>query len=155
MCKNRILKVTQGNEVVLSVLLLISSDGAQVPLTACTDVAISLVNGYGRRKPLEYTLSAVEVGRMFFSLPARQDCGTYGIEVTGRYAGRAWRSFEASVIGIVYGNRGVNVWDSGAGGIDLGEMRISIAAKDPDGLARIDALEARVNEIADSAVVVK
>lgn len=110
-------KIVRGNDVVLRIPVCRVTEGEQFafPLTACTEVSVSLVNAY-KRYGLTWTIDPdVAEGNV---LRARMEgdtmpCGVYALEVKGKAFGSDWRSNEFEQIELVENNASADTELSG------------------------------------------
>lgn len=99
-------KIVRGNDFTLRIPVKKIVNGEQVsfPLTDCTDIAVHIVSKY-KRTALPYTIDKESNDVLLADVDGTTlSLGTYALEVTGRWKGANWRSFEYEQFAIVDNN---------------------------------------------------
>ena len=99
-------KIVRGNDFTLRIPVKKIVNGEQVsfPLTDCTDIAVHVVSKY-KRTALPYTIDKESNDVLLADVDGTTlSLGTYALEVTGRWKGANWRSFEYEQFAIVDNN---------------------------------------------------
>lgn len=118
-------KIVKGNDFLLRipVVKVVSGEKFDFPLTACSEVSVSLVNSYKR-----YRLASVIEDGTDNVLHSRVEgdtmpCGCYALEVKGKLFGSDWRSNEYEQIQLVDNNASA---DTELPDVDEGEDSVEI-----------------------------
>lgn len=99
-------KIVRGNDFTLRIPVkkIVNGEQASFPLTDCTDIAVHVVSKY-KRTALPYTIDKESNDVLLADVDGTTlSLGTYTLEVTGRWKGANWRSFEYEQFAIVDNN---------------------------------------------------
>lgn len=107
------LKIVRGNDFYLIIpvrkaVFITNEDGRNVlveedfELEDASDLCVNLIDDYDDPHPLEFTLTGSEIIAKVYGCEVENM--SYGLEVTGVYIGRCFRSYEKNVFRIVENN---------------------------------------------------
>lgn len=118
-------KIVRGNDFVLRipVVKIVSGEQVAFPLPACESITVNLVSAY-KRVALEYSIDAAEDNVLLAKVEGDVlSCGSYALEVKGKFYGSDWRSNEYEQIVIVNNNASA---DTELGDVDANEDSVEI-----------------------------
>lgn len=118
-------KIVRGNDFVLRipVVKIVSGEQVAFPLPACESIMVNLVSAY-KRVALEYSIDAAEDNVLLAKVEGDVlSCGSYALEVKGKFYGSDWRSNEYEQIAIVNNNASA---DTELGDVDANEDSVEI-----------------------------
>lgn len=99
-------KIVRGNDFTLRIPVckIVNGEQVAVPLPACTDIVVNIVNQY-RRVALSYTIDTAEDNIINARVEGDAvSVGTYALEIRGKIFGNDWRSKEYEQFCIVDNN---------------------------------------------------